>query len=53
MGYIRKRFSQPSTWLGLGMGIAALVATGGSFTPEVISTLLGALGLVHIDEVKA
>lgn len=50
MGYIRKRLSQPTTWLGLAAAGAALFASGGSFTPEVVSSLLAALGLVHVDE---
>lgn len=48
MGYLRKRMLQPSTWLGIGTAAVAL-ATGGGFTPAVISALLAAAGLVHVD----
>lgn len=53
MGYIRKRLSQPTTWLGIASAGAALVASGGAFTPVVASALLSAFGLVHVDESKA
>lgn len=52
MGYLRKRLAQPSTWIGFAMAGSSLVASGGVFTPDVITMLLGALGLVHIDEQK-
>jgi len=50
MGYLRKRILQPSTWLGVASAGLALASSGGAFTPAVISALLAALGLVHIDD---
>lgn len=52
MGYIRKRLRQPSTWLGIAAAASALLASGGSFSPDVIASLLAAAGLVQIDERK-
>ena len=53
MKYLSKRLKQPSTWLGLLGAAAALVASGGQVTPEVLGSLVTSLGLVHIDEVPS
>lgn len=50
MGYIRKRFKQPSTWMGITAAALALAASGGQMSPDVIASLLAAAGLVQIDE---
>lgn len=50
MGYFRKRMKQPSTWMGITAAAFALIASGGQMSPEVISSLLAAIGLVQIDE---
>lgn len=50
MNYIRTRLKQPTTWIGVAAAAAAMQATGGQITPEIVSSLLAALGLVHINE---
>lgn len=49
MGYLRKRFAQPTSWLGIIAAAAALVSSKGVITPDVTASLLTALGLVHVD----
>jgi len=54
MGYLRKRSTQVSTWAGLTSAMVALANSGGDWkNPMVISSLLSALGLIHIDESKS
>lgn len=52
MGYLRKRANQPSTWMGVTAAAFALVASKGAITPDVVASLLAAIGLVQIDESK-
>lgn len=51
MKYLRSRMSQGTTWIGLGV-VAANVATSGvaAFAnPETLTSIMLALGLVHVD----
>lgn len=50
MNYLRNRLTQVSTWLGLAMAGSALYANGGHLSGDVVSILLGAMGLVHVNE---
>lgn len=53
MGYLRNRFKQPSSWMGIVSAALALSASGGVYTAEVGAALLAALGLFHINEEAA
>lgn len=50
MNYIRARLKQPTTWIGVAAAAAALQASNGQVTPEIVSSLLVAFGFVHINE---
>jgi len=50
MKYLQSRLAQPTTWLGLAIAGFSLYTSGGQITPEITTSILTALGLVHINE---
>lgn len=46
---MRKKLTQPSTYVGIAIGLAATYFSGGIITPDVGMQLLAALGLVAVD----
>lgn len=51
--YLKNRLKQPSTWLGIAAAVVSIGSGGWVVTPENLSTLLAAIGLIHINESKA
>lgn len=49
ISYLKVRLSQGSTWAGISAVIAAFATSGGTLTPEVLTTGLTALGLLHVN----
>jgi hypothetical protein len=47
--YVLRRVTQPSTWLGLTSVVMAFVASGYTLSPTLLSTVVAALGLIHVD----
>lgn len=50
MNYLKSRLTQVTTWCGFAMAGFALYSNGGHLDGEIVSVLLGALGLVHVND---
>lgn len=47
--YFIERLKQGSTWVGILTAVVAVISSGGTLTPALVTTVLTAIGLFHVN----